>query len=142
MPERTATPATLHLFLGIGLVVLAAAFLTMNLLGVAPTLKADADTARTIAYVLAGVPMAMVAVAQLVLRPRVPPLGAAQSTEQYWATQENVQPIMLVWFVSEGAGVLAATGYLITGSPIALAAMLVAIAAFWLSGPTALVKIQ
>ena len=46
----------------------------------------------------------------------------------------------LVWFLMEGAGMMAAVGYLLTGQPVSVVAMGVAIVAFWLSGPNAFAK--
>jgi hypothetical protein len=140
MPDRTATPALLHLFLGIGLMILAVLFTVLNYAGVGPLLKADPDATKVMAYVFAGLSMAMTMVAFVVLRPRVPSLASGQTVEQFWKTPSSVAPVMLVWFVSEGAGVFACVGYLLTGSVVVALAMLIAIAAFWMSGPQAIVK--
>ena len=43
--------------------------------------------------------------------------------------------MFLVWFLMEGAGVLSAVGFFLTGVPAPVAAMVLALAVFWMNGP-------
>ncbi len=47
---------------------------------------------------------------------------------------------MSVWFLMEGAGMLAVVGYFVTGEPIAAIAAGLTIVAFWLCGPNVFAK--
>ena len=138
MPAAPATAPLLHQSLGIGLVMMAAVMSFLRYRGLAPTLSPDSIT--SIAYALSGLSVVLVAVALLVIKPRVPDRRPQQSVEEYWSTREVGAKAFLVWFLMEGAGMMAAVGYLLTGQPVSVVAMGVAIAAFWLSGPSAFVK--
>ena len=69
------------------------------------------------------------------LKPRVPGRRPSQSIGEYWSTPDVTAKVFLVWFLMEGAGVLGAVGYFLTGAPLPAAAMLLAIVVFWLNGP-------
>ena len=138
MPAAPATAPLLHQSLGIGLVMMAAVMSFLRYRGLAPTLPPDSLT--SIAYALSGFSVVLVAVALLVIKPRVPDRRPQQSVEEYWSTREVGAKAFLVWFLMEGAGMMAAVGYLLTGQPVSVVAMGVAIAAFWLSGPNAFAR--
>src|SRR5262245_16436733 len=130
----TTDPRRLHLFLGIGLVGLAAAFFLLHLLGIAE-MQADDAFLRWIGYGFAGAVFALIAVVFVVFKPRVPGRETGQSVEEYWRRPEVSGAVLLVWFLLEGAGVLAAVGYRLTGQPLSAVVMILAVVTFWLCGP-------
>jgi hypothetical protein len=135
MASQAGVPL-LHRLLGIGLVTLAAVFGGLTYAGVAPLLGRD-EGSHVIAYAMAGISLAVCAIALLFFKPRVPERSAGQSVEQYWSARDVTEKILLVWFLLEGAAILAGIGYLLTGE---LATMIVAGAAivvFWVCGPRA-----
>src|SRR5687767_334039 len=138
MPTTAATAQPLHRSLGIGLVMMAAVMSFLRYRGLAPALPPD--NIRLIAYALSGFSVVLVAVAVVVIKPRVPDRRPQQSVEDYWSTPEVGAKAFLVWFLMEGAGIMAAVGYLLTGQSVAVAAMGLAIVAFWLCGPNAIAK--
>lgn len=136
MTTAQASVPLLHRFLGIGLAIVGAVFIGLDILGQAPLLPPD-EVTRVIAYALSGVGVGLIAVALLILKPRVPPRQPGQSEADYWTTPHSSGRIMHVWFVIEGAGMLSGVGFLLTGEPAAAIAMGAAIAAFWMVGPSA-----
>ena len=136
------TPATLpllHRFLGIGLVLVAASLLVLRYLGIAPMLPHDSVT-RVIAYTLSGCGVVLAAVALFVFKPRVPDRSPGQSVEQYWSTPEVGAKVLPVWFLLEGAGMMAAVGYFVTGAPVSAVVAGLLIAGFSLCGPNMFAK--
>lgn len=127
-------PGLLYHFLRIGVSVLALVFIVLRLAGLPPLLRPD-PSSELIAYVLAGIAMALLAVGLFALRPGVPARRAGQSSAEYWSAPKTVQKAMLVWFVIEGAATLASVGFLMTGHLAAAAAMVVSIVVFWMVGP-------
>jgi hypothetical protein len=125
----------LHRFLGIGVTTMAAIFVMLTYTGTAPLLPKGDDGAAMIAYALTGIVALLLTVAMVFLRPRVPERRLDQSVQAYWATIENASAALLVWFVLEGASILAAIGFLLTGHLAPAVAMLVGITVFWLNGP-------
>lgn len=130
----------LHRFLGIGLVLLAGVAVGLRQMGLAPTLNAGSGAGSIIVYVFAGASLVMVFAAFFVLKPRAPERRSGQSAAEYWTTPEVGARILPVWFLSEGAGVTAAIGYMLTGHVISLLVVGVAVAAFWLLGPDTFAK--
>src|SRR5688572_28089632 len=125
MPTAPATAPLLHRCLGIGLVMMAAVMSFLRYRGLAPALPPD--SIRLIAYALSGFSVVLVAVALVVIKPRVPDRRPQQSVEDYWSTPEVDGKAFLVWFLMEGAGMMAAVGYLLTGQPVSVVAMGLAI---------------
>ena len=135
--QNAATPVTLHLFLGIGLVTVSLAFFVLRYLG----FQLMHDTVPpTVAYVLSGLSVVLAALALVIFKPRVPDRSPGQSVDEYWSTPEVVTRIMTVWFLLEGAGTMAAAGYFFTGEPVSAIATGAAIVAFWLCGPNVFAK--
>ena len=136
------TPKTfplLHRLLGLALVSLAAVILLLKYLGIAPILRHDSFALVT-AYTLSGFGIVLAAVALFVLKPVVPARLPGQSVEQYWTMPEVGPKAFLVWTVLEGAGMVAAMGYLITGEFVCAIATVLAILAYWLCGPSVFAK--
>ena len=132
-PQQTGDPRLLHKFLKYGVTSLSAAFLALHYLSPAPLL--DPATAPAFAYVFLGVSFGAITIAMVALRGRVPVRRPGQSLEQYWASPEAASPILLFWFVMEGGAVMGAVGYLMTADPLSAGVMVIAVAAFWVSGP-------
>jgi hypothetical protein len=138
----TSPPATvplLHQFLGIGLAMVAAASLVLMYLGIVPMMDHDSAAPAT-AYALSAIALVLAAVAIFVFKPRVPARPSDQPVEQYWSTPHVGLKVMPVWFLLEGAGMVAAVGYYLTGEPVSAVATAVTLGAFWLCGPNALAK--
>jgi pheromone shutdown protein TraB len=58
-----------------------------------------------------------------------------QTPDEYWASPEVGTNVVLLWFMVEGAGMLAAVGYLLTGERPATLAMGLAIVMYWWCRP-------
>ena len=133
MANAPATAPLLHRSLGSGLVLVAVVLLMLRYRGLAPTLPSDSIT--SIAYALSGFCAVLVAVALFVIKPRVPERRPHQSVDEYWSTPDVSTKAVLVWLLMEGAGMVAAVGYFLTGEPVSALVMGLAIVAFWLCGP-------
>ena len=131
-----ANHALLHRFLGIGLVVTAAALGVTRYL----TTGLTPDPYTLLTYLLAGVSAAMAGAALMFLKGQVPERRAGQMSAQYWADPKVAGPAMLFWFILEGAGVVASVAYFLEGSPSSAVLALVVIVAFWMNGPRAFDK--
>jgi len=130
----------LHRFLGIGLVIVAVVFVGLRSFGI-PEAFPPGQATETLAYVMSGVGMAMAAFAILVTRRRVPPRRPGQSEEQYWATQEVAMAVMPVWFLLEGAGIVAGVGYLLTAAPVTAVTAVILIVVYWWYGPASFTQV-
>jgi hypothetical protein len=96
------------------------------------------DDNQMLGYGLSALSLVLVAVALLVLKPRVPVREARQPVEEYWAAVTRT--ILPMWFVLEGAGLIAIVGYFLTGQTVAAAAIAISIGAFIWYGPKAFVQ--
>ncbi len=115
MNGRIATARTvrlLHAAILTGLVAIGLALAVIVLVLRGPLLP----QAPNLALVMAGAGAAMLAGALALLRPRVPARPAEQSPEAYWEDAGNRRAAVLLWAVVEGGGIVAATGYLLTGA--------------------------
>jgi hypothetical protein len=93
---------------------------------------------QMLGYGLSALSLVLVAVAVLLLKPRVPVRKPRQPVEEYWASVTGT--ILPMWFVMEGAGLLAIVGYFLTGQTVAAAAIAISIGAFIWYGPKAFVQ--
>lgn len=98
----------------------------------------SADVNQALGYSLAALSFVLVAVAVLLLKPRVPAREARQSVEDYWASVTRT--ILPMWFVMEAAGMIAVVGYFLTGHTVTAAAIGISIAVFIWYGPKAFVE--
>ncbi len=96
--------------------------------------QSSADN-QMLGYGFSALSLVLVAVALLLLKPRVPPREARQPIEEYWSSVTST--ILPMWFVMEGAGLIAIVGYFLTGQTVAAAAIAISIAAFIWYGPKA-----
>jgi hypothetical protein len=138
-PQK-ADQTLLHRILGIGVTTVPAVFLALTYLGIAPILREPDGFEQIVAYVLSGVAGAVVAVALLIVKPRIPDRVFGQSVEEYWSEPKMRENVLLIWFLLEGAGILAAIGFFLTGAVVSAIAMGGAIVIYWLSGPKVLIK--
>jgi hypothetical protein len=128
----------LHRFLGIGLVLTAMALVIARHSGaLGDTSESDSSV---LGYALAAVAFIMATAALLIVKPRVPERRVGQPAAQYWSQPDVASRAMLVWFLLEGAGIIASIGYFLSGVPVAAAMMVLAIVAFWLTGPNVFAK--
>lgn len=133
-PTAPATPALLHRFLGLGLVILAMAMVIVRYAG---GIDAAPDGTLLPAYVTSGVSFLMGVAALMFLKPLVPRREAGKTANAYWADQRVAAKALLFWFVLEGAGVTASVSYFLGGGMIAAALIVLTVAVYWINGPSA-----
>ena len=125
-----AGPVLLHKLLGVGLVIMAVAMvIARQSVGDAP------EGSRLAAYALAGVSAVMLGAALMFLKPLVPSRRAGQTGAAFWADPAVVPKALRVWFILEGAGVLASVSYFLGGGAYAFVGIATAVAAYWMNGP-------
>jgi hypothetical protein len=93
-----------------------------------------------VAYGFSALALVLAAVALVVIKPRVPGRPPEQSVNEYWSTPEVLAKVLPIWFLLEGAGTLAAIGYLFTGEPVTAITTGAAVVAYWLCGPNVFAK--
>ena len=138
----TRTPSTvplLHRFLGFGMFAIAGTFTGLIATGIGPLIK-EPGSEQQLAWIMTGISLAVGATALLVLKPRVPERRPGQSVQEYWSNIEIAGKAMTVWFLLEGAGMLAAIAFLLTGVSAAGLVMALTIVAFWMTGPNTFAK--
>jgi hypothetical protein len=139
-PPGQATLPILHRFLGIGVALLAVVVVGLKLAGVAPLMNVPEAGAKVIVYIFTSASFLLLFLAVFIFKPRAPERRAGQTAAEYWTTPDMAMPALRVWFLLEGAGILAMVCYMATGAAIALIAAAVAILAFWKLGPNAFAK--
>ena len=139
MPTNTRDGSTIYRFLAIAFGSISAVALVLTALHIAPLLPHDNMT-PAIAYGTSGAAAIGVLTAWLFFKPRVLRRRLGQSAENYWASQDVAASVQPVWLLLEAAATLAATGYLLTGSPFAAMVAAVAMVAFWSCRPQKLAQ--
>jgi hypothetical protein len=137
MVARTGPPIApvLHRSLLTGLLLLTG---VMVVLRSGDTGAESFDDNEVLGYSFAALSFVLVAVALLFLKPRVRAREPKQPVEEYWS---SVTPTILpLWFVMEGAGMIAIVGYFLTGLIATAAAIGISIAVFIWYGPRAFVN--
>lgn len=84
---------------------------------------------------LAIAAISTLAVALAVVRPRFPTQRPDQTADAYWGDTTVRGTAIVMWAGVEGAGLLAAVGYLLTGASAALIALMLAILTLASLGP-------
>jgi hypothetical protein len=135
-PAQAATLSTLHRFLASGLVLVGAVFAVMTFLGRVPFRPPDSST-DFVAEISGGVQLVMLAVAWVVLKPQIPARTAGQSAEA-WATPPTTAKVLRVWFLCDGAGILGAVAFGLTGSMIPAAVGVLALLGLLMLAPSRL----
>ena len=69
------------------------------------------------------------------LKPLVPRRGAGKPLAAYWADPAVAPTALRVWFILEGAGVVASVSYFLGGGLIAAALIVLTVAVYWMNGP-------
>ena len=134
---NAANAPMLHRFLGIGATILSAALVLLRANAGMPE---QSDTMTLIAYGIAVVSIGLVVVSVMVLTPRVPERRAGESVDAFWKNPAVTSPVLQIWFMTEGAVILAAVGYYLTGLIAPAAAMVVALGVYWWLGPRMFAK--
>lgn len=91
-----------------------------------------------IGVVLAGVALAILMVSLLLLRGKVAARRSDQSPVDYWRSNENRGPALMLWVGIESAGILSWLGYILSGHLAPAAVALIAIAALVVLRPARL----
>ena len=112
-PQTAQTARVLHAALLGGLLAISAVFLVLAFGAHAAPLIVARTTTVTIGYLLAGCAMISIVTGVGVLKPRVPPRTSGQDDAAFWLVA--LGPVMSVWAIVEGAGIMAAVGALLTG---------------------------
>ena len=98
------------------------------------------DDNQMLGYGFSALSLVLVAVALLLLKPRVPAREPRQPVEEYWSSVTST--ILPMWFIMEGAGLIAIVGYFLTGQTVAAAAIAMSIGTFIWYGPKAFVQTE
>ena len=135
-PPRTTLPKAramrvLHLALTLGL-TLAGVVLFIERRGQQPPALVQSP-AVGIALAVAAVTALVVAVT--VVRPRVPPQAPEQTPDAYWGDSTVRMTVIILWAAVDGAGLLGAVGYLLTGATAPAIALVLGIVTLATLGP-------
>ena len=133
VPQTNATVTMFHRMLGIGATLLAVVMVFLRSKADPPLV--DDQSTSVIAYLFASISLVGIAVAIMVLTRRVPERSITQPVDAYWAAPGVLPAANLVWFVLEGAAILAIVGYYMTGHLAPAATMVVGLGVFWWMGP-------
>jgi len=124
----------LHRALVGGLLTICVVFLVIALgLHDAP-LMAAGETTLMVGYVLAACSVMPIILGLLILKPRVPTRSSGQDDAAFW--QLALGPVVSVWAVIEGAGIIGAVGALLTGSLAPAVAVAIALGSLVAFGPS------
>ena len=125
----------LYTAIGLAATVVAATLTVLRITGIV-TIDLDASLRPLAAYGMTGLSLAMVGAAYVVLKPRVPTRVLGQSADEFWAGQQAATGSLVFWALLEGATLIATLGYFLTGLTPAAPAIVVALAVYWISGPS------
>lgn len=133
-PGSPRSARVLHRALLGGLLTICAVFVLIALgLHDAP-LMAAGDTASMVGYVLAACGVMPILLGLLILKPRVPMRSSGQDDAAFWHVA--LGPVISVWAVVEGAGIIGAVGALLTGSLAPGLAVAIALGCLVATGPS------
>ena len=135
--ETTGSPQSargLHRVLIGGLLMISAVFVFITLgLHDAP-LMAGRDAASVTGYVLAACGIMPIILGLLILKPRGPVRSSGQGDASFW--QVAMGPVIAVWVVLEGGGIIGAVGALLTGSLASVLTVAIALGCLVALGPS------
>ena len=77
----------------------------------------------------------LLTIAWLALRSRIPARRSEQSADAYWGVPSTRGSAIVLWGVVEGAGMIAAVGFFLTGGGATAAAFAIALGTLLLLGP-------
>jgi hypothetical protein len=135
-PPRTTLPNAramrlIHLALTLGLTLAGVVFVIVRRVQQMPALVQSPAVA--IALTVAAISTLVVAVT--VVRPRVPEQTPEQTPDLYWGDATVRMTVMVLWAAVEGAGMLGAVGYFLTGAPAPAIALVIGIVTLATLGP-------
>ena len=116
-PQETSLPnaramRVLHLALTLGLTLAAIVFFIVRRVQRLPPLVPS----PTVGIALAVAAVSTLVVAVTVVRPRVPPQAPEQTPDMDWGDATVRMTVLMLWAAIEGAGLLGAVGYFLTGT--------------------------
>lgn len=133
-PGSPQSARVLHRALLGGLLMISAAFLFIALgLHDAPLMTAG-DTTSMTGYVLAACGIMPIILGLLILKPRVPMRSSGQDAAAFWRVA--LGPVISVWAVVEGAGIIGAVGALLAGSLASALTVAIALGCLIVFGPS------
>jgi len=121
----------LHLALLVGMTLCGAVLYFVRRMPHAPSIGGI----PALALAFAVVPVLLLVVALAVLRPRVPERPTGQDADAYWSELGSRGASLVLWATIEGAGLVGAVGYYLTGATAPAVAFGLALAALVLFRP-------
>jgi len=140
MPEPTALPSSsrvvrlIHTALTLGPVLTTVMFVIVRRLSPLPALP----QAAAISLPLTVGAIVLLVVALTVLRPRIPEQVSDQTPDAFWGDARVRMTALTTWAVVEGAAILAAIGYLLTGTMLPTLALALGLTTLWWLRPARL----
>jgi hypothetical protein len=135
-PPRTTPPNAramrmIHLALALGLTLCGVVFFIVRQAEQLPALV----QAPAVGIALTVAAISALVVAVTVVRPRVPEQAPEQTPDMYWGDATVRMTVMVLWAAVEGAGLLGAVGYLLTGATAPAIALVIGIVTLATLGP-------
>jgi hypothetical protein len=135
-PSRTTLPnaramRVIHLALALGLTLCGVVFFMVRRVEQLPALV----QAPVVGIALTVAAIGTLVVAVTVVRPRVPEQAAEQTPDMYWGDATVRMTVMVLWAAVEGAGLLGAVGYFLTGATAPAIALVIGIVTLASLGP-------
>lgn len=121
----------IHLVLTLGLTLAGVMFFIVRRVQELPALVHS--PAVGIALTAAAISALFAAVT--VVRPRVPPQAPEQTPDMYWGDATVRMTVLVLWAAVDGAGLLGAVGYLLTGATAPAIALVLGIVTLATLGP-------
>lgn len=135
-PPRTTAPnaramRVIHLALTLGLTLAGVVFYLVRRVQQLPPLVHSPAVGIALAVAAASA----LVVAVTVVRPRVPEQAPEQTRDSYWEDATVRMTVIVLWAVVEGAGLLGAVGYILTGATAPAIALALGIVTLATLGP-------
>ena len=111
-PQNAKAMRLIQLGLTLGLSLMAAVFFILRRLGQVPAIEIP----RVAGIALTVASISTLVVALTVVRPRVQPQAPEQTADMYWGDATVRVTVVMLWAGVEGAGLMGALGYLLTGA--------------------------
>jgi hypothetical protein len=121
----------IHLALALGLTLCGVVFFIVRQAEQLPALV----QAPAVGIALTVAAISALVVAVTVVRPRVPEQAPEQTPDMYWGDATVRMTVMVLWAAVEGAGLLGAVGYLLTGATAPAIALVIGIVTLATLGP-------
>jgi FtsH-binding integral membrane protein len=135
-PPRTTAPnaramRVIHLALTLGLTLAGVVFYLVRRVQQLPPLVHSPAVGIALAVAAASA----LVVAVTVVRPRVPEQAPEQTRDSYWEVATVRMTVIVLWAAVEGAGLLGAVGYILTGATAPAIALALGIVTLATLGP-------